>query len=174
MQIILIINITKISTSTSGIDGKKCEKLSTISIHDTDAYSQFVGLEYQPSINLTFVISTHTEEGIIFYHGFDKHVAIEIFRSRIRVSFDIGNYPVSTMFSYEQINDNKTHVVQFIISGKNMSMQIDKGVVRTIRNEGEKAQMVLEEEYYIGGLPPDVSAGALKKWHLRATRSLSG
>ncbi|KAK2163803.1 hypothetical protein LSH36_74g12006 [Paralvinella palmiformis] len=157
-----------------GFDGKKCEKLSTISLHDPDAYAELNGLNYEPHLNLTFVLSTHSKEGILFYHGFDKHVAIEIFRSRIRVSFDIGNYPVSTMFSYEQINDNKTHVIHFMIVGKNMSMRIDKGMIRTIRNEGEKTWMSLDEHYFIGGLPPEVSAGALKKWHLRNTKSLSG
>ena len=34
------------------------------------------------------------------YEGYDQHAAVEIFRGRIRVSYDIGNYPVSTMFRY--------------------------------------------------------------------------
>ncbi len=34
------------------------------------------------------------------YEGYNQHAAVEIFRGRIRVSYDIGNYPVSTMFRY--------------------------------------------------------------------------
>ena len=34
-----------------------------------------------------------------------------------RVSFDIGNYPVSTMFSYVQVNDGEFHTVELSITG---------------------------------------------------------
>ena len=42
--------------------------------------------------------------GIMMYEGYDQHAAAEIFRGRIRVSYDIGNYPVSTMFRYDLIH----------------------------------------------------------------------
>ena len=42
---------------------------------------------------------------MIVYHGVDEHLAVELFLGRLRVSYNIGNYPVSTMFSYEQLSD---------------------------------------------------------------------
>jgi hypothetical protein len=68
------------------------------------AYVQLPTLTATPTgHNITLVVSTLKEQGILLYHGFDEHMAIEVFRGRIRVSYDIGNYPVSNMFSFEQI-----------------------------------------------------------------------
>ena len=36
--------------------------------------------------------------GIFFVSGDYQHLAVELFRGRIRVSYDVGNNPVSTMF----------------------------------------------------------------------------
>ena len=41
-------------------------------------------------------------------------IFLYICRGRIRVSYDVGNNPVSTMFSYEILNDGKYHTVQLL------------------------------------------------------------
>ena len=157
-----------------GFDGKKCEKLSSISFKQRDAYVELSPLTHQPKTNVTAVVSTEQKQGVILYHGFDQHVAVEVFRGRIRVSYDIGNYPVSTMFSYEQISDGQPHTIELLLTGKNLTMVIDGGLPRTIINEGDRTQMELDEPLYVGGLPADVKDGAFKKWHIRNTDSFAG
>src|SRR5579864_9543351 len=89
-------------------------------------------------------------------------------QGRLRVSYNIGNYPVSTMFSFEQINDGEIHQVELLTAGKNMTMRVDGGQSRTILNEGAQLFMVQENEpLYLGGLPAGIKDAALKKWHIR-------
>jgi len=157
-----------------GFDGKKCEKLSSISFKEKDAYVELSSLTHQPKTNVTIVVSTEKKQGVIMYHGFDQHLAVEVFRGRIRVSYDIGNYPVSTMFSYEQISDGQQHTIELLLNGKNLTMVIDGGSSRTIINEGDRTEMEMDEPMYVGGLPADVKDGAFKKWHIRDTDSFIG
>ena len=56
---------------------------------------------------MTLLLSTRQRHGVIVYHGVDEHLAVELFLGRLRVSYNIGNYPVSTMFSYEQLSDGE-------------------------------------------------------------------
>ncbi len=124
--------------------------------------------------NVTLIIATRRTSGIIMYHGYDQHAAVEVFRRRVRVSYDIGNYPVSTMFSYEQISDGDFHTIQLLIYGKNFTMVIDNGLSQTIINEGEKEYLQVSEPMYLGGVPADIRDNAFKKWHIRHTESFGG
>lgn len=38
---------------------------------------------------------------MLLYDGQSEHLAVELFNGRIRVSYDVGNHPVSTMYSFE-------------------------------------------------------------------------
>ena len=120
-------------------------------------------------------MSTKSTQGVILYQGFDQHIAVEIFRGRVRVSFDIGNYPVSTMFSYITVNDGALHTLELLMKGKNLTMRIDGGGMgRTIVNEGEKKKLESTEPLHLGGVPPTVKDSAFKKWHIRNTQSFKG
>lgn len=55
-------------------------------------------LRTKPEANVTITFSTTQDNGIILYDGQSEHLAVELFNGRIRVSYDVGNYPVSTMF----------------------------------------------------------------------------
>ena len=72
---------------------------------------------------------------------------LQVFRGRLRVSFDIGNYPVSTMFSYDKVNDGDFHTVEFIIVGKNFTMRVDNGVSQTIINEGDRDLLSMDDPH---------------------------
>ncbi|XP_064631444.1 slit homolog 2 protein-like isoform X2 [Lineus longissimus] len=158
-----------------GFDGKKCEKLTSISFRQKNAYAQLGALMVKPGTNLTFVLATKQGTGILLYHGKEKHIAIELFRGRIRISYDVGNYPVSTMFSYETVDDGEFHTVEISLIKTNVTLMIDGGRSRTIINEGKNEYLELDDEpTYIGGLPNVVKARALKKWHIRDGDSLKG
>ena len=157
-----------------GFDGKKCEKLVSVKVQETDSYARLPTLDHKLKLNITIAFATQSAEGIILYEGFDQHIAAEMFRGRIRVSFDIGNYPVSTMFSYEKIDNGELHVIEFLINGKNFTMKIDNGPSRTIINDGVRTHMESDEPLYLGGIPSPAKDAAFKKWHVRNKNSLSG
>ena len=66
------------------------------------------------------------------------------------------------------------HQVELLMTGQNLTMIIDNGQPRTIRNEGEKEHMVSQQSLYVGGLPQDVKDSALRKWHIRKATSVIG
>lgn len=72
--------------------------MSSVSLKDEDSYLQLSRVDFRQATNVTLAFTTDSENGIILYSGDSQHVAVELFRGRVRVSFDIGNYPVSTMF----------------------------------------------------------------------------
>ena len=73
-----------ICTCPPGYDGKKCEKLRSVSFVDGDAFAQLPSLDVTRRVNVTIVMATHRDEGVVLYQGYDQHVAVEIFRGRIR------------------------------------------------------------------------------------------
>jgi slit protein 2 len=91
-----------------GYSGEKCELLTVVNYAYEDSYIEFESPDFEYSFNLTFKITTESEYGILFYHGSTnkKHMAIELFMGRLRVSYDIGNNVISTMFSKAKINDS--------------------------------------------------------------------
>ena len=95
-------------------------------------------------------------------------------RGRIRVSYDVGNNPVSTMFSYEILNDGKYHTVQLLSVMKNFTLVVDGGMARSIVNEGDNDYLKVHTSMYLAGLSETKGEKALKLWHLRNATSFNG
>ena len=91
-----------------------------------------------------------------------------------QVSYDVGNYPVSTMFSYEIISDGKPHRIEILAFGKNFTLRVDDGISRSIVNEGAKEYLTTSSPLYVAGTPEKVAERALKQWHLRNVTSFNG
>ena len=49
-------------------------------------------------LNLTLLLKTDQEHGVLLYTGQRQHLAVELFKGRLRVSLDVGNNPASTIF----------------------------------------------------------------------------
>ena len=92
-----------------GYTGEKCEQLKMISFKYEDSYVELESPDLESSFNLTFSVITEAEDGVLFYHGSKakKHLGVELFKGRVRISYDIGNTLASTVFSYAKINDSK-------------------------------------------------------------------
>ncbi|CAJ0965367.1 unnamed protein product [Ranitomeya imitator] len=45
-------------------------------------------------------VATDEDSGILLYKGDKDHVAVELFRGRVRVSYDTGSYPASAIYRY--------------------------------------------------------------------------
>jgi slit protein 2 len=66
-------------------------------------------LRMKPEANVTIIFSTKEKNGVLVYNGNNnnEHFAVELFNKRIRVSYDVGNQPTSTMYSFEEVTDGK-------------------------------------------------------------------
>ena len=86
------------------ITGKRCEILSSISIGSNGTWAELEPLRTKPDANVTIVLSTTEPNGVLIYNGDQQHIAVELYLGRIRISYDVGNYPPSTMYRYQEQN----------------------------------------------------------------------
>ena len=126
------------------------------------------------SLNISLSLATTRQTGVILYIGDEQHLSVELFRGRVRVSVDVGNYPVSTMFSYETVSDGRYHTLEWTLIAKNVTMRVDSGLTRTIVNDGHNQYLNTKSSLFIGGLPSTVADNAVKKWHIWNASSLRG
>ncbi|XP_034244479.1 protein slit isoform X1 [Thrips palmi] len=157
-----------------GYSGKRCEYLTSLSFIHNSSFVELEPLRTKPEANVTIVFATDQENGVLLYDGQSEHIAVELFKGRIRVSYDVGNYPVSTMYSFEMVSDGKYHVAELIAVKKNFTMRVDHGLARSIINEGERDFLRLTTPLYIGGIPPEPGQDAFNHWHLRNLTSFHG
>ena len=92
--------------------GKRCEYLTSLSFVHNNSYAELEPLRTKPEANVTLVFSTEQENGVLLYDGQNEHLAVELFNGRVRVSYDVGNYPVSTMYRY--INTSVRPATRFL------------------------------------------------------------
>ena len=142
---------------------------------DNSSLVELEPLRTRPEANVTIIFTTTQENGVLLYDGQNgEHIAVELFNGRVRVSYDIGNYPTSTMYSYEMVSDGKPHMAELIAIKKNFTMRVDKGTARSIINEGPKEYLKLTTPMYIGGVVSEVASVAFTEFHLRNTTSFQG
>ncbi|KAI4457821.1 slit [Holotrichia oblita] len=157
-----------------GYSGKRCEYLtSSTFIHNT-SYVELEPLVTKPEANVTIIFATTQENGVLLYDGNVEHLAVELFNGRIRVSYDVGNYPVSTMYSFEMVSDGIYHTVELIAIKKNFTLRVDRGLARSIVNDGSKDFLKLTTPMYLGGIPPEPGEKAFTSWQLRNLTSFKG
>ncbi|ERL84339.1 hypothetical protein D910_01761 [Dendroctonus ponderosae] len=154
--------------------GKRCEYLTGLSFTHNNSYVELEPLRIKPEANVTIVFATTQQDGILIYDGFNEHLAVELFNGRIRVSYNVGNYPVSTMYSFEMVSDGQYHIAELIAIKKNFTLRVDRGLARSIINDGSKDYLKLTTPMYLGGIPPDPGEHAFTDWHLRNLTSFSG
>ena len=63
----------------------RCEYLTTIQLAGSKPYVQLEPLFTKTAINLTMVIKTKEESGVLLYYGQSDHLAVELFHGRVRV-----------------------------------------------------------------------------------------
>ncbi|XP_039440093.1 protein slit isoform X3 [Culex pipiens pallens] len=157
-----------------GYSGKRCEYLTSLTFLHNNSFVELEPLRTKPEANVTIVFSSTQQNGVLMYDGNNEHLAVELFNGRIRVSYDVGNYPVSTMYSFEMVADGKYHMVELLAIKKNFTLRVDRGLARSIINEGSKDFLKLTTPLYLGGLAPEPGQQAYKLWHLRNLTSFKG
>ena len=63
----------------------RCEYLTTIQLAGFKPFIQLEPLFTKTAINLTMVIKTKEESGVLLYYGQSDHLAVELFHGRVRV-----------------------------------------------------------------------------------------
>ncbi|XP_047039037.1 protein slit [Helicoverpa zea] len=157
-----------------GYSGRLCEYLTSLTFSHNDSLVELEPLRTTPQANVTLVFSTTQLHGVLMYFGENEHLAVELFNGRIRISYDIGNHPTSTMYSFEMVSDGNYHKAELIAIKKNFTLKVDDGPARSIINEGPKEYLRLERPMYLGGVPEDIAKEAFSKWHLRNITSFKG
>ncbi|XP_059622611.1 protein slit [Phlebotomus argentipes] len=157
-----------------GYSGKRCEYLTSLSFVHNNSFVEMEPLRTKPEANVTIVFSTTQQNGILMYDGHMEHLAVELFNGRIRVSYDVGNYPVSTMYSFEMVSDGRYHMVELLAIKKNFTLRVNRGLARSIINEGAKDFLKLSAPMFLGGLPQEPGQHAFSHWHLRNITSFKG
>lgn len=76
--------------------------------------------------------------------------------------------------SFEMVSDGKYHMVELIAIKKNFTLRVDRGLARSIINEGTRDFLHLTTPLFIGGVPPEAGQEAFTQWHLRNLTSFSG
>ena len=150
------------------------EYLTSLSSLQNISLVELEPLNVKPEANITITFATEQENGVLVYFGDYQHLAVELFRGRIRVSYDIGNNPVSTMFSYEILSDGKYHRVELLSIKKNFTLRVDGGLARSIVNEGDNEFLQVRNSMYLAGVSEQTGENALKLWHLRNATSFNG
>jgi hypothetical protein len=55
--------------------------------------------------NLTLTLTTIANTGVVAYYGDEAaHLSAELYHGRVKISFYVGNYPASHMYSYVKGN----------------------------------------------------------------------
>ncbi|XP_063963527.1 slit homolog 1 protein-like isoform X4 [Lytechinus pictus] len=159
-----------------GFYGLKCEIPTSISFRtDNDGFVEFPRPNSAQIVNFTLIFATTIENGVLLYMGDENHIAVELFRGRIRVSYDVGNFPSATMFNQKKLNNGEFHTLQLILYRRNVSMLIDDDKEwKTKSNEGEHEYLQVNRPLYLGGLPSDQQAKPVRLWHIRNRSSFQG
>uniref|UniRef100_A0A670ZA70 Slit guidance ligand 2 n=1 Tax=Pseudonaja textilis TaxID=8673 RepID=A0A670ZA70_PSETE len=144
-----------------GYQGEKCEKLVSINFVNKETYLQIPSTDVHSHTNITLQISTDEDSGILLYKGDNDHIAMELHRGRVRVSYDTGSYPVSAIYSVETINDGKFHMVELLVMDQILSLSIDGGNPKTITNLSKQSTLNFDSPFYVGGVPVKENVAAL-------------
>lgn len=76
--------------------------------------------------------------------------------------------------SFEMVSDGKYHTVELLAIKKNFTLRVDRGLARSIINEGTQEYLRLSTPLYVGGVPPEPGQNAFTQWHLRNVTSFNG
>ena len=158
--------------------GKKCEKLASLSFMARDSYIQLPKFNFQTTSNITIILKTNSSSGLVLYTGVEEHLAIELYKGRVAVSFYVGKEHIPTLFSYifsfTKVDDDKRHKLELLVHQHNFTMRVDGGYPRTVINQGSNQYLDVEGDLYLGGLPGELSQKAMDKFHIRDGSSFKG
>lgn len=117
---------------------------------------------------------------MLLYKGDNDYIAMELYRGRLRVSYDTGAYPPSAIYrcvgyahiqtqtipsckmyalkyidpiipSVETVNDGHFHAVELIASDDTLTLSIDGGLPKSINSISKQSTLNIDSPLYLGG-----------------------
>uniref|UniRef100_A0A8C0R8Y5 Slit homolog 2 protein n=1 Tax=Canis lupus dingo TaxID=286419 RepID=A0A8C0R8Y5_CANLU len=134
-----------------GYQGDKCEKLVSVNFVNKESYLQIPSAKVRPQTNITLQIATDEDSGILLYKGDKDHIAVELYRGRVRASYDTGSHPASAIYSVETINDGNFHIVELLALDQSLSLSVDGGSPKIITNLSKQSTLNFDSPLYVGG-----------------------
>lgn len=133
-----------------GYQGEKCEKLVSVNFVNKESYLQIPSAKVRPQTNITLQIATDEDSGILLYKGDEDHIAVELYRGRVRASYDTGSHPASAIYSVETINDGNFHIVELLALDQSLSLSVDGGSPKIITNLSKQSTLNFDSPLYVG------------------------
>ncbi|XP_078449077.1 slit homolog 2 protein-like isoform X1 [Lampetra planeri] len=144
-----------------GFEGERCEKLVGVNFVQRDAYLQLPSPRNRLHTNISLQVATDEDNGMLLYNGEGDHVAVELYRGRVRVTYDGGSSPTSTLYSLETINDGQFHTVELVTLDQSLKLSVDGGVPKSIPGASKPSPIAMHSPLYLGGMPNDIAVAAL-------------
>uniref|UniRef100_A0A8C2R768 Slit guidance ligand 2 n=1 Tax=Capra hircus TaxID=9925 RepID=A0A8C2R768_CAPHI len=138
---------------------EKCEKLVSVNFVNKESYLQIPSAKVRPQTNITLQIATDEDSGILLYKGDKDHIAVELYRGRVRASYDTGSHPASAIYSVETINDGNFHIVELLALDQSLSLSVDGGSPKIITNLSKQSTLNFDSPLYVGGKTNDPCLG---------------
>uniref|UniRef100_A0A665WG84 Slit homolog 2 (Drosophila) n=1 Tax=Echeneis naucrates TaxID=173247 RepID=A0A665WG84_ECHNA len=134
-----------------GYEGERCETLVSVNFVNRESYLQLPSNLLSPQTNISLQIATDEDSGVLLYKGDNDHIAMELYRGRLRVSYDTGTYPPSAIYSVETVNDGSFHAVELVASDQTLSLSIDGGAPKSINSISKQSTLNIDSPLYLGG-----------------------
>ncbi|KAM9412861.1 LOW QUALITY PROTEIN: slit homolog 3 protein-like [Salvelinus alpinus] len=158
----------------SGFTGNKCHKIVTVHLLGKDAYLELSSAKIRNSAHISLQVATDKDNGILLYKEDHDPLALELYQGHIRIIYDIANYPLTTVYSVESVNDGLFHTVELLIQNHSLSLVVDKGSPKRLGKLPRQPSVDHSTQLYIGGIPSAVVASGLRSGPDRSPQAFNG
>uniref|UniRef100_A0A4W6FAI5 Slit homolog 3 (Drosophila) n=1 Tax=Lates calcarifer TaxID=8187 RepID=A0A4W6FAI5_LATCA len=135
-----------------GFYGNKCDKMATVHFLGRDGYVELPGTKLRPTAHISLQVSTDKDNGILLYKEDHDPLALELYQGHIRLIYDIANYPPTTVYSVESVNDGLFHTVELLIQNRSLSLVVDNGAPKSLGKLARQPSVDHNTQLYIGGM----------------------
>uniref|UniRef100_A0AAQ5YEV1 Slit homolog 3 (Drosophila) n=1 Tax=Amphiprion ocellaris TaxID=80972 RepID=A0AAQ5YEV1_AMPOC len=134
-----------------GFYGNKCDKMATVHFLGRDGYVELPGAKLRPTAHISLQVATDKDNGILLYKEDHDPLALELYQGHIRLIYDIANYPPTTVYSVESVNDGLFHTVELLIQNRSLSLVVDNGAPKSLGKLARQPSVDHNTQLYIGG-----------------------
>lgn len=157
-----------------GFYGNKCDKMATVHFLGRDGYVELPGAKLRPTAHISLQVATDKDNGILLYKEDHDPLALELYQGHIRLIYDIANYPPTTVYSVESVNDGLFHTVELLIQNRSLSLVVDNGAPKSLGKLARQPSVDHNTQLYIGGVPSQVVASGLRPGPERSLQAFNG
>ncbi|XP_061580842.1 slit homolog 3 protein isoform X2 [Cololabis saira] len=157
-----------------GFFGTNCDKMATVHFLGRDGFVELPGTKLRPTAHVSLQVATDRDNGILLYKNDQDPLALELYQGHIRLIYDITNFPPTTVYSVESVNDGLFHTVELLIQNRSLSLVVDNGAPKSLGKLTRQLSVDHNTQLYIGGVPSQVVALGLRPGSDRASQAFNG